>query len=95
MARTPLSRVQDNGQVTIPSEVRKKLGLKKGDLVAFVETEQGIMIAPQETVAADALERIGEILRENELTLEEIMASGREIRGLIAEANYGPGNTGP
>ena len=33
-------------------------GCKKGDLVAFVETEQGVLINPQEVVAMDALDRI-------------------------------------
>ena len=31
-------RVQEKGQVTLPADVRKRLGIKKGDLVAFVET---------------------------------------------------------
>jgi hypothetical protein len=31
-----LSVIQAKGQVTIPAEIRKKLGLKQGDLVAFV-----------------------------------------------------------
>ena len=42
------SLVQDKGQVTIPSEVRKQLGLKKGDLLAFVKTAVGVVILPQE-----------------------------------------------
>jgi AbrB family looped-hinge helix DNA binding protein len=39
MAAWKLSIVQEKGQVTIPVEIRKKLGLKKGDYVAFIETE--------------------------------------------------------
>jgi AbrB family looped-hinge helix DNA binding protein len=79
--------VQEKGQVTIPAEIRKKWGLKKGDLVAFVETEQGVMISPQEVIAAQALDQIGQILKEKGLTLEELMETGREIRGeLIEEA---------
>ena len=42
-----LARVQEKGQVTIPSQIRKKLKLKKGDLVVFEETETGIMISPR------------------------------------------------
>lgn len=89
MSHSKLSRVQDKGQVTIPSEVRKKLGLKKGDFVAFVETEKGVLITPREVVAMEALEKIGEILRENGITLEELMESGREIRGQLIEEEYG------
>jgi antitoxin PrlF len=90
MAALKLSVVQEKGQVTIPAEIRKKLGLKKGDLVAFVETEQGVLISPQEVIASEALDQVGRILREKGLTLEEFMESGREIRGKLAEDEYGP-----
>ncbi|MBI1801677.1 MAG: AbrB/MazE/SpoVT family DNA-binding domain-containing protein, partial [Chloroflexi bacterium] len=63
-----LSVVQEKGQVTIPTEIRKKLGLKKGDRVSFVETDRGVLISPQEVVALDALEKIGQLLKENGLT---------------------------
>lgn len=85
---TKLSVVQEKGQVTIPTEIRKKLGLKKGDFVAFVETEQGVMIAPREVVATEALQKLGDILRENGVTLEELMERGHDIRGeLMKEKN--------
>jgi AbrB family looped-hinge helix DNA binding protein len=86
---TKLSVVQGKGQVTIPREIRKKLGLKKGDYVAFAETDRGVLIAPREVVAQDALERIGEILRENGVTLEELMERGHDIRGELLKEQYG------
>lgn len=89
MANAKLSVVQEKGQVTIPSEIRKRLGLKKGDLVAFVETEQGVLISPQEVIATQALDRIGQILREKGLTFEELIESGREIRSKLLEEEYG------
>lgn len=90
MADLKLSVVQEKGQVTIPAEIRKKLGLKKGDLVAFVETEQGVLLSPQEVIASEALDQIGRILREKGLTLEELMESGRQIRGKLIAEEYGP-----
>lgn len=84
-----LVRVQEKGQVTLPSEVREKLGLKKGDLVAVVETDEGVLISPQEIVATKALDRISEVLKEKGLSLEELIESGREIRGNIVKEKYG------
>jgi antitoxin PrlF len=46
-------RIQEKGQVTIPCQIRKKLNLKKGDLVVFVETEAGVLIKPASVVATD------------------------------------------
>jgi len=89
MAVPKLSKVQAKGQITIPVEIRQKLGLKKGDVVAFVETERGVLISPQEVVAMEALEQIGEALKEQGISLEEMIASGREIRGGLLKEEYG------
>jgi AbrB family looped-hinge helix DNA binding protein len=84
-----LSIVQEKGQVTIPADIRKKLGLKKGDYVAFVETDQGVLISRQEIIAQEALDEIGQILTEKGLILEELITSGREIRGNLIKGEYG------
>jgi len=88
MTNIRLSKVQEKGQVTIPVEIRRKWGLEKGDLVAFVETEEGVLITPQEVIAMRALDRLGEMLKERGITLEELIESGREIRGEIAREKY-------
>ena len=86
---TRLSVVQEKGQVTIPTNIRKKLGLKKGDYVAFVETENGVLIAPREVVAMEALGKLGALLKEKGITLEELMESGHEVRGALVKEMYG------
>jgi AbrB family looped-hinge helix DNA binding protein len=72
-----LVRIQEKGQVTIPTAIRKKLGLKHGDLVAVMETPKGVLIMPQQVVANKALDSIGEILKEQGLSLEALIASER------------------
>jgi AbrB family looped-hinge helix DNA binding protein len=83
------SRLQKKGQVTIPVEMRDRLGLKEGDLVAFIETENGILISPQEVLAMRALDRIGAALKEQGISLDELMESGRAARSKIIEEKYG------
>ncbi len=84
------SKVQQNGRVTIPQELREKWGLEPGSLVAFVETELGVMIVPHsEKVAREALDRIGEALKDKGITLDELIEDGREIRGQLLEEEYG------
>ena len=84
-----LVRIQEKGQVTLPADVRRRLGLKKGDLVAVSATDEGVLIAPQEVLAMKTLDRIGKALKEKGLTLEELIESGREIRGQIAAEKHG------
>ncbi len=84
-----LAVVQKRGQVTIPIELRRKLGIEEGGVVAFIETEDGVLISPREVLTMEALDRIGEVLREQGLSLEELIESGREIRGQMVEEEYG------
>ena len=82
-------RVQEKGQVTIPLEIRKKLNLKKGDFVSVREVEGGVLIQPAEVIVGNALDQLGEILREKGITLEELIESGREIREDLLKEQYG------
>ena len=84
-----LVRIQEKGQVTIPQEIRKKLGLKRGDLVAVMETPEGVFITPQQVVAAKALNSICDILKEQGVSLEKLIASGRDIRSNLLQGTYG------
>jgi AbrB family looped-hinge helix DNA binding protein len=59
---TKLVRVQEKGQVTLPADVRKRLGLKKGEVVTVSETPDGVLLTPSAIVATRALDRIGELL---------------------------------
>ena len=43
------SAVTTKGQVTIPAELREKLGIKPGDRVGFIEDGDRIVILRQET----------------------------------------------
>ena len=60
-------RVQAKGQVTIPKEIREKLNLQPGDLVVFVDTDDGVMVKPAAVVTDDSLR-------------EEVTAVVRSIR---------------
>jgi antitoxin PrlF len=84
-----LVRIQEKGQVTIPQEIRKKLGLKRGDLVAVMETPEGVFITPQQVLATKALDSIGEILKEQGVSLDAVIASGRDIRTNLLQETYG------
>lgn len=48
------SSVTTKGQVTIPAELREKLGIKPGDRVNFVETAGKVEIQRQENRVAAA-----------------------------------------
>lgn len=83
------SRVQKKGQVTIPIEIRDRMGIQEGDLIAFVETDEGILITRQEIAAMRLLNQIGQALKEKGIDLDELIDSGRELRGELIKERYG------
>ena len=85
----PAVRVQAKGQVTIPTKIRRKLNLQQGDLVSFVETDDGVLIKPARVIVKEALEEIGEALKAEGITLEQMMERSHKIRENLVEEMYG------
>ncbi len=48
--KKPASRVTDRGQVTIPGEIRRRLGISPGTKLQF-HTEGGKLVAVKETLS--------------------------------------------
>ena len=84
-----VTKMQERGQVTVPVEFRKELGLGKGDLIAFEKVDQGLLLRPQEVVAMETLDLIGDALEKRGILLEELIDDGREIRSKLMEEEYG------
>lgn len=70
-----MGRVTSKGQVTIPKEVRERLGIQPGDEVTFEETGEGFVI--RKRVSEDRFERWRGVADADE-TVEERM---RDLRG--------------
>ena len=81
--------IQDNGQVTLPIEFRKKYGLKKGDAVVFKETDDGLLISPREALAMKLLDELGDALKAKGITLEQLIEDGEKIRTELIREQYG------
>lgn len=52
-----VARVSSKGQITVPIDIRKRLGLKEGDKVAFIENENSVTIANAAIVALDRAQK--------------------------------------
>ena len=55
-----IAKVMSKGQVTIPISIRKKLNLKEGDKVVFIEKDGNMVIANSAMVA---LQKVQDVLR--------------------------------
>lgn len=89
MATTRLLRVEEDGQIILPDDVRQQLGLQPGDLVAVTDTPEGILVTTRERRVLHALDALGAELHDQGVSLEEMIESGREIRGALLRERYG------
>ena len=72
-------RVQEKGQVTIPRSIRRKLNLKKGDLVTFVSTENGVVIKSLDVASEDLLETLSGTLQERGIDLAAVLRRSQQV----------------
>jgi len=47
-----LAKISPNGQVTIPIEIRRKLNLKTGDKILFLESDNGEIVLSNASLSA-------------------------------------------
>lgn len=67
-----LAKVTSKGQITIPAEIRKKLHLKPGDKVLFVEQDDRITVMNSSLAALTAIQqRMADQAAQNDLTDEQ------------------------
>ena len=81
--------IQESGSVTLPADFRKKYGLKPGDEISFIETEEGLLISARETLIDKLLDELGDDLRSKGISLEDLMESGRESRAKLLKDHFG------
>jgi len=98
MARYAVSRITSKGQMTLPKELRERLGLKPGDYVVLRSVAGGILISKAtiapETTAEDILRqvttRIGRAAERKGIREEEDLdAIVDEVQQALYEERYG------
>jgi AbrB family looped-hinge helix DNA binding protein len=86
-----VSRVTSKGQVTIPIEMRRKLGIKDGDKVVFIEEGGRIVIANAAMVALKEVQGAfrGEAERLGLRDEQDVVDMVKEVRREMWEERHG------
>ena len=84
-------RVQEKGQVTIPSDIRKRLQIKKGDLVTFVVQDENVLLKSVETAVQELLNRLDQYLAAGGRSLDDLLVVCRRKGGEAAAREFGLG----
>jgi AbrB family looped-hinge helix DNA binding protein len=77
-----LAKVTSKGQVTIPIAIRKRLGIKDGDKLLFIEKPDGVVMVNPTMMALEKIGRAfeGEAERLGLENDEDVVAMIKEIR---------------
>lgn len=81
--------MQESGSVTLPANFRKKYDLQPDDEIVFPETHDGLLIDPRETLINKLLKELGDDLRDQDISLDDLMTSGYELRTKLLKKHYG------
>ena len=82
-----LAKLSANGQITVPVEIRRQLGLKSGDKILFLQKKNGEIVVSNASAAAirkaqDAFAGVAEAMG---------VSSEEDIQALIDEVRCGKG----
>ncbi len=85
-----LAKVTTSGQVTIPVQIRKKLGIKEGDKVLFVEDDNRIVLLNASQIALENLQKSleGEAGKVGVKSEEDVVTLCREVREELYQKRY-------
>ena len=77
-----LAKITSKGQITLPIGIRRKLNLKDGDKVAFVEKDGKYMLVNPTMIAFENVRRAfdGEAERLGLEDIDDVVAMVREVR---------------
>ena len=66
-----LAEIRGRSQITIPSEIIKKLGISEGDKFEVIERDGGIFLCPVVVYPKDKLVKIAKLIKDSEAQLSE------------------------
>ena len=85
-----LAKVTTSGQITIPVQIRKKLGIKEGDKVMFLEEGNRVMLLNSSQIALEKLQLAmeGEAEKAGITNEEDVVALCKNVRMELYEKRY-------
>jgi len=82
-------QVRERGQVTIPADLRREMGLRDGDVFAVIRLGDTLILTRKKLVVPELADRIAGILAEEGVTLEDLLADLDAQRRRYTREKYG------
>jgi AbrB family looped-hinge helix DNA binding protein len=81
--------VDAEGNLTLPMELRESLGLQIGDTLKVMQTDDYVLLIPKRPLVPEFAEYMSKLVAQKGLTVDDLLASGEEIRDELFRERYG------
>lgn len=71
-------RVSDKGQIAIPTSIREKIGIEKGDELVLFESKGKILIQKSKKISDIMEDDFNDVVKYNEDSLEEVWGNKQD-----------------
>jgi len=85
-----IATITSKGQVTLPASVRRRMGLRKGSRIVFLEEDAGVRLLREEDLER-GFEAYDRIRRDSRLTRKRMGVLVKEARRRLWKEHYASG----
>ena len=82
-------KVGNRGQLTIPSEYRKELGIEKGDVINVMKAGEVFILTREQVIGETIAGKMENVMKKKGLTLQDLLRNLKEQRRKYNKETYG------
>jgi AbrB family looped-hinge helix DNA binding protein len=87
--RSAVVRVRQRGQLTVPAEIRRRMGIEEGDVFSLTQLGDTLVATRRKLVAPQIAKNIAALMEEEGLTLGDLLEESEKQRErYIREKNH-------
>jgi bifunctional DNA-binding transcriptional regulator/antitoxin component of YhaV-PrlF toxin-antitoxin module len=84
-------RLRERGELTLPAALRRKYGLRAGDLLSLIDLDDGAFVfSPHTPKLAMLGDKVGELLQEQGVSVDQMLLALEEEREQLYREHYVP-----
>ena len=82
-------QVRERGQFTIPAEIRRQMGIEEGDIFSLIQLGDTLVATRKKLVAPEIAGAIEGLMREEGVTLGDLLDGLEKQREVYVREKYG------
>lgn len=82
-------QVRERGQLTIPAEIRRQMGIEEGDVFSLIRLGDTLVVTRKKLIAREIARAIEAVMQEEGVTLEDLLDGLEKQRNIYIREKYG------